>query len=215
MAAVVFARVPWVTLAHSIESTGRQERPSDRLPGAVPTLARVSSTPRVHLSDLGLTAVELEKHVASAGWDQPARLFALVDTTALREQEPSLAEQLADDSAAWTAIEQEDLPAHNGIEQLLAQIAWPDQVGGTALSIERIVVPPSAEADMPSDPDEAATYLADHPERKDVRLLAAVLRDGEQICLLRQRDHDEDDAVAMGANIAPGLVQALLSTLNA
>ena len=39
-----------------------------------------------------------------------------------------------------------------------------------------------------------------------MRLLVAVLRDGESICLLRQREHDTDDAVAMGQDIAPGLV---------
>jgi hypothetical protein len=76
------------------------------------------------------------------------------------------------------------------------------------------VVPPEAERDLPEEPDLAAEALAEHPERKDVRLLVAVLRDGESTCLLRQRDHDTDDKVASGANIAPGLVQALSTTLR-
>jgi len=41
-----------------------------------------------------------------------------------------------------------------------------------------------------------------------------VLRDGESTCLLRQRDHDTDDKVASGSDIAPGLVQALSATLQ-
>jgi len=69
-------------------------------------------------------------------------------------------------------------------------------------------------ATWPEDPDQAAQALAAHPDRKDVRLLVAVLRDGESTCLLRQRDHDTDDKVASGADIAPGLVQALSATLQ-
>ena len=37
----------------------------------------------------------------------------------------------------------------------------------------------------------------------------AVLREGASICLLRQREHDSDDAVATGPDIAPGIVEAL------
>jgi hypothetical protein len=87
-------------------------------------------------------------------------------------------------------------------------------VEGVALAVERLVVPPDAERDLPADPDQAAAALAAHPDRKDVRLLVAVLRDGESTCLLRQRDHDTDDKVASGSDIAPGLVQALRATLQ-
>jgi hypothetical protein len=41
-----------------------------------------------------------------------------------------------------------------------------------------------------------------------------VLREGESICLLRQRDHDNDDDVAVGKDLAPGLVHALAVTLQ-
>jgi hypothetical protein len=47
-----------------------------------------------------------------------------------------------------------------------------------------------------------------------VRLLVAVLRGGGSICLLRQRAHDSDDAVATGPDIAPGLVSALTATFE-
>ena len=166
-------------------------------------------------SPLVTSALETERHVAAAGWDQPPRLFALVSTAGLLAREPHLRAQLGqslDDS--FTAIEQEDLGKTSSLESLLARLAWPQEVDGVALSVERLVVPPDAERDLPDDPDQVAELLAAHPDRKDVRLLVAVLRDGESTCLLRQRDHDTDDKVAIGADIAPGLVQALAATLQ-
>ncbi len=166
-------------------------------------------------SPLVTSALETERHVAAAGWDQPPRLFALVSTAGLLAREPHLRAQLGqslDDS--FTAIEQEDLVKTSSLESLLARLAWPQEVDGVALSVERLVVPPDAERDLPDDPDQVAELLAAHPDRKDVRLLVAVLRDGESTCLLRQRDHDTDDKVAIGADIAPGLVHALAATLQ-
>jgi hypothetical protein len=166
-------------------------------------------------SPLVTCALETERHVAGAGWDQRPRLFALVRTAGLLEHEPHLRAQLGqggDD--ALTAIEQEGLPNTSSLESILARLAWPEEVNGVALAVERLVVPPEAERDLPDNPEQAAEALAAHPDRKDVRLLVAVLRDGESICLLRQRDHDTDDKVASGSDIAPGLVQALGATLE-
>jgi hypothetical protein len=166
-------------------------------------------------SPLVTTALETERHVAAAGWDQPPRLFALVRTAGLIEREPHLRAQLGEgEQDSLTAIEQEDLPDSPSLESVLAQLAWPEEVEGVALAVERLVVPPEAERDLPENPQEAADTLAAHPDRKDVRLLVAVLRDGESACLLRQRDHDTDDKVASGPDIAPGLVQALSATLQ-
>jgi len=166
-------------------------------------------------SPLVTSALETERHVAAAGWDQPPRLFALVRTAGLLEREPQLRTQIGrGDEGALTAIEQEGLPHTSSLESLLAQLAWPQEVDGVALAVERLVVPPKAERDLPENPDQAAEALAAHPDRKDVRLLVAVLRDGQSTCLLRQRDHDTDDKVASGPDIAPGLVQALRATLQ-
>ena len=44
--------------------------------------------------------------------------------------------------------------------------------------------------------------------------VVAVTRDGSARCLLRQRDHDSDDRVALGDDIAPGLVHALRATFS-
>lgn len=166
-------------------------------------------------SPLVTSALETERHVAASGWDQPPRLFALVRTAGLLEREPQLLAQLGhgqDDGL--TAIEQEGLPNSTSLETILARLAWPQEVDGVALAVERLVVPPEAEQDLPENPAQAADALAAHPDRKDVRLLVAVLRDGESACLLRQRDHDTDDKVASASDIAPGLVQALSATLQ-
>lgn len=177
-------------------------------------------SPRIHQPPLVEVALETERHVASAGWDQPPRLFALVETARLVAAEPSLAAQLPGgaglDPRALSAIEQEDLPHAHDLEALLAQIAWPPEVDGAAVAVERIVLPPEAlerlDGELPDDEEAAAALLADHPQRADVRLLAAVLRDGVATCLLRQRAHDSDDRVAIGSEIAPGLLDALAKT---
>ncbi len=159
-------------------------------------------------------AIETERHVAAAGWDQPPRLFALVPTGRLLAAEPHLRGQLPEpEHDALSAIEQEGLPRTSDLDALLGRLAWPDEVTGVALAVERVVVPPAAEEGLPQDPDAASEVLAGHPDRADVRLLAAVLRDGERICLLRQRAHDGDNQVAVGENLAPALLDALAQTL--
>jgi hypothetical protein len=177
----------------------------------------VTSPRRPVLDPLSIAALHTERHVAGAGWDQPPRLFALVRTATLVEREPQLLAQLsvADQAPdALTAIEQEGLHQSSNLESVLGRIAWPEDVDGCAFVVERVVVPPDAERDLPRDPDAAVEALARHPGRQDVRLLAAVLRDGQSVCLIRQRSHDADDAVATGADLAPGLVAALRATFD-
>ena len=190
---------------------------------ACPTSGRVrhhglvTQSSRPVADPLSLAALDTERHVATAGWDQNPRLFALVPTADLMQREPHLRAQLQGHDlveGALSAVEQENLPRTANLESLLGGIAWPDAVVGAALAIERIVVPPEAERDLPMHPDAAVDALAAHPARQDVRLLVAVTRNGESRCLLRQRAHDSDDQVAMGEDIAPGLVHALKATLE-
>lgn len=177
----------------------------------VPDPAEQTDTERFLLD----AAADTERHVARLGWDQAPRMFALVRTADLLEREPTLRPQLEEGSPeGFTAIEQEGMLRTSNLESLLGRIAWPPEVDGVALAVERLVVPPEAERDLPTDPVAATEALAAHPDRQDVRLLAAVLRSGESVCLLRQRRHDEDDAVARGQDIAPGLVHALQATLQ-
>jgi hypothetical protein len=166
--------------------------------------------------------VELERHVASAGWDAPIRVFALVRTAGALELDPSLADQLPGDVVAaasadpehLTAVEQDGLPQAETMHDLLGRLAWPISVDGAAIVVERSVIPPEVEAQMPKDEDEALKWLQTHPDRRDVRLAAATLRSGEHACALRARDHDHDDQVAVGPDLAPGLVEAVAATLE-
>lgn len=168
-------------------------------------------------------ARELEQHVAASGWDGPVRVFALVRTAGALEREPGLAGQLPGDVVAAAAqepdallsVEQEDLPAAASLEELLGSIAWPPTVDGAAVVVERVVLPPEAEADMPADTDDALTWLAEHPQRDEVRLAVALLRDGPNACALRTRRHDSPAAVAVAPDLVPGLVEALAATLRA
>jgi hypothetical protein len=111
---------------------------------------------------LALVALDTERHVAAAGWDQPARLFALVRTDELLVREPHLRDQMRESDlvpGSFTAIEQEGLPATSSIETLVGRIAWPDEVDGCAFAIERMVVPPEAERDLPARAEEAVEAL--------------------------------------------------------
>jgi hypothetical protein len=180
-------------------------------------------TPAADRQDAVLRTVrELEQHVAAGGWDGPVRLFALIRTSAALDRDPTLGGQLPpdvvqaarDDAEHLTAVEQENLPEADSVEGLLGRIAWPETVDGAALVIERIVVPPEAEADMPAEHDAAVAFLENHPKRRDVRLAAAVLRDGTQGCAVRARDHDTPDRVAVAPDLVPGLVTALVATLG-
>ncbi len=166
--------------------------------------------------------MEAERHVAGFGWDQPPRLFALVRTAELVHREPGLAAHLAaqagpastTDHEHLTAVEQDGLAPTSSIESILGRLAWPEEVDGAALAVERVVVPPEAERDLPDDPEQAVEQLSRHAARKDVRIVAGVLRDGTAMCALRQRDHDDDGSVAVGPDLVPGLVHALLATFE-
>lgn len=166
---------------------------------------------------LTLAALECERYVAGSGWDQPVRLFALVTTAELLSREPTMAQAASSAELApgsLSAVEQDDLPAHDTLEELLAGIAWPSSVWGAAVAVERVVLPPGAERDLSQDPREALRQVADHPDRADIRLLVAVTRDGSTRALLRHRAHDRDDRIAIGDEIAPGLAAALHATLE-
>lgn len=165
--------------------------------------------------------VELERHVARAGWDAPPRLFALVRTAAALAAAPALTDDLppevvaaaASDAEHLTSVEQEDLPEAADLEELLAQIGWPPSVDGAAVVVERTVLPPQAQEGLPTDPVVAAELLATHPDRREVRIAVAVLRDGSTGTAVRQRTDDDDLHVVVGADLVPGLATALRATL--
>ena len=178
-----------------------------------------TAEPLTAAADLPLRAavLELERHASAGGWDQPARLFALVHTQELLANEPGLAEMLEVDPAAdltgsLTPIEQDELPAEVPLEQMLTEMAWPEAVHGTAVIVERLVLPPTVE--LPEDEAAAQQLAESHPERQEVRMVAAATRTGSTYCALRLRAHDEDFSVIEGPDLVPALLELLQATLT-
>ena len=175
-------------------------------------------------ASLARVVLETEKHVAGRGWDAPVGIFALVRTAAAVEAEPDLARLLDEqalaearlDPSALTVIEQDGLPAASDLEGLLAQLAWPPSVDGAAVSVERFMLPPSAEEEAAAitDATERMNFLQYHPQRSEVRIVVGVLRSGQTWCAVRSRDHDRDESVMQGPELVPGLIEALHSTLS-
>lgn len=157
---------------------------------------------------------EVELHAARSGWDQPAHLFALVDTLELLEREPQLADVLGvstESAAGLTPVEQETVS--ESLEQLLPSLLWPPEVDGCAVVVEAMTVPPETSG-VPDDAEAAAEYAAAHPEREEARIVAGVLRSGESWCAIRQRSNDEDDMVLTGNDLVPSLLELLHTTLE-
>jgi hypothetical protein len=172
---------------------------------------------------LEAVAAEIEAFVGQAGWDGPATLFALVPTRTLAA-DPTAASMLSGTTepldpdeispASITPIAQDELP-EGALDEALAQIGWPDEVVGCALSQEIVMLPPSAEDELGDlDVDAAVRAAGDHPDRREARLVVAVLRDGRSAGLLRLRgtsQHGED--LLTGSDLAPNLTAALAATL--
>lgn len=163
-------------------------------------------------SPLRRVALEVEAHVATEGWDQGPRLFALVRTADLIAREPALADQLSSDPDSITPVEQE-LDASRELEDLLTEIEWPDAVIGCAAVIERIMLPPEAELGLPDDPEALLIVASTHPDRSEVRLVAAVTRDGRAHSTVRARQPAEAELLE-GPDLVPGLVEHLRDTLT-
>ena len=165
---------------------------------------------------LASAVLEIEQHIATGGWDQPARLYALVPTAELVDKEPVLAHAMGLDEAAaagsLTPVEQEPLDAD--LERSLEYITWPSGVAGCAAVVERLVLPPDAEASVLEDPDGATAYAREHPDRQDVRIVAGATRAGATYCALRLRAADDDQSVLTGAELVPGLLALLRETLD-
>lgn len=160
---------------------------------------------------------EIEKHVSDLGWDQNPRIFALARTSELLAFEPGLADALgeaASDPTSLTPIEQDHLDHSRPLDEVLATTAWPEEVAGAALVLERVMLPPSAEEALPDDQAELADVVAAHPERMDVRMAVVVTRDGGRMCALRLRSHDTDDQVLVGEQLVPRLADALHATFR-
>lgn len=178
---------------------------------------------RLTTSSLSAAAREAVEFVDPHEWGAPPQLFAFVPTALLAQSQPEWAEML-DDAGELTLIEQEPMPfigdragvarhaADSGeLAHILAHTTWPDEVVGCALVQEVVTVPPSAGEDA-----DAA-----HPEAREVRMVAAVLRDGRSTVLLQPRPAPEsaDNPFALpdlliADGMAPSLTDALVATFE-
>ncbi|MGI8666432.1 MAG: PPA1309 family protein [Jatrophihabitans sp.] len=166
-------------------------------------------------------AAEIEAFVGTAGWDRPPTLFALVPTRLLAA-DPAAAALLGEGfdtvegiaAESITPVAQDELP-DAPLDEALAQIGWPDEVIGCALSQEIVMLPPAAEPELDDLSVESATSVAaEHPERREARLVVAVLRDGQAAGMLRLRGSDDaGEDLLTGPDLAPNLVTALSATL--
>ncbi|WP_216909631.1 PPA1309 family protein [Nocardia sp. NBC_01377] len=176
---------------------------------------------------------EVAEFADAEGWGNPPQMFALVPTTDLVAAEPGLIDQL-DQGNELTPIAQEAFPeditgGSMALDEFLATTTWPPAVQGCVLVQEIVVLPPDAESTLD---DALAPLLADHdaadaaaraaaeshPERREARLLAAVLREGASLCLLQLRPEDDEEFADLDLltypNLAPNLVEALHNTFD-
>jgi electron transfer flavoprotein alpha/beta subunit len=78
------------------------------------------------------------------------------------------------------------------------------------------MLPPSAEAQVPQGLNEKqlAKWVAGHPDRQEVRMTVAVLRDGAREAAIRLREKDSPTEVLTGPDLVPGLAEALAATFE-
>ena len=187
------------------------------MPGSAEDPAAVSAADRHDA--LVASLVELERHVAEAGWDVSPRLFALVPTDALAAAEPALARTLGlrttaegGSPGALTAIEQDTFAAGSDLVSDLAAVEWPGTVFGCAVATVRTFLPASADVELPDDPAATAELVAAHPQRQEVRVVVAVDRSGQRHGVARVRS--QPDELLAGEDLVPGLAAALAHTLD-
>ncbi|WP_131745543.1 PPA1309 family protein [Frankia sp. Cppng1_Ct_nod] len=163
------------------------------------------------ISELTAVVLEVERHVADLGWDQPSQVYALADTSELIAREPTLASHIGDAaSGSLTPVEQEPLPVGR-LDEVLAGIGWPPEVLGCVLVTELVVLPPSAEQEAPFEERDIEFWAQNHPERQDVRLAVGVTRAGHHASCLRVRG---DDELVVDPDLADSLVDGLLATFR-
>lgn len=185
------------------DSTGPETSPETN--GAGPALGH----------PLRSAVLELERHAAASGWDQAAQLFALVTAERVLVDDPDLAElagvSAGSDPTTLIPVEQpvdrDEIPSDYAFEDLLAQIEWPDEVAGSAVIVERLVLPPSVE--VPDVSEEATAFAQSHPEREEVRIVAAAMRGGATYCAMRLRSRDDDFAIIEARDLVPELLELL------
>ena len=106
------------------------------------------------------------------------------------------------------------MPVEQPLEDALGEIMWPAEVFGCAAVVERLVLPPAADGQLPEEPEAAERYAAEHPERQEVRIVAAATRDGSTYCALRLRRARRRGLGPAGPDLVPALLELLRGTLE-
>lgn len=156
--------------------------------------------------------LEIERYSAKFGWDQPARLFALVPTAELLASSPELAGQIEETTpGSFSSVEQEGFQSGTDLFSDLVNLSWPEAVSGCALVTERAFLSNEFEGDIPEDPAEAADFVANHPRRQDLRIVAGVLRGGHATCVARLKSQPDE---LLHGDLVPALTSVLAHTLS-
>ena len=87
-----------------------------------------------------------------------------------------------------------------------------DGVDGAAICVERIFLPDDCADEIPHDPEKAAAFVAAHPKRQEVRVVAGALRDGSHYGVARLVEHP--DELLGSIDLVPALESAVLETLR-
>jgi hypothetical protein len=159
---------------------------------------------------------EIAAELARVGWGQPTRLFSLVSSDLLLADEPDMAAEIGAEPGTLTAIEQEEFDREVPVETMLAGITWPAAVHGAAIALEQLVLPPSAEADLPADAnrDAVAAAAAADDRATTVRIVAAVTRNGGADTVLVVDGYDGVIRGRPDERLAPSLTAALAGTFR-
>ncbi|MDO5671674.1 MAG: PPA1309 family protein [Actinomycetaceae bacterium] len=172
--------------------------------------------------DLASVVLEIEAYQSSRGWDMPLAVFALVPTARLLEESPETSDEdrakieatLAASPGHLSAVEQTAIPASMSLEDILGHMAWPQDVQGAAIAAERTTLPSSVMDGAPEDPQELLSYLQNHPEAQQVRMVVGAVREGATWCAMRLRSKDSEENVIQGAELIPTLAEHVKATLD-
>ena len=177
-----------------------------------------ASTPDVDPA-LAAAVLEIESHIAEGGWDQPSRLYALVDTAALVRREPELASAMGLDDASADGLAHPGRAGAaarpTGSSPTLASIAWGrrgDRLRGRRRAAGAAAGRRRRDPRRPEPPRRRTPR--EHPDRQEVRIVVGVTRAGATYCALRLRAHDDDQSVVGGADLVPELITLLGATLG-
>ena len=127
-------------------------------------------------SPLTRAVLEIDEYASGLGWDQPARLFALVDTAGCAPRSPasppSSASRATSPRPPLTPIEQDELPAGTAAGRVARHHRLAGR--GRRLRADRGAADAAAvrRGADPAGPERRGSWrwVAEHPERQEVRM---------------------------------------------